>query len=288
MQNADVGTPQVETAAQTIRARWTDRPRAGIILGSGLGSVIEHVHIAAEIDFREIPGYTAATAPGHRGRLLCGVLAGVPLVAMDGRLHGYEGHPAAQVAFPVRVMAALGVEVLILTNACGGMNPHYQAGDLMLVSDHINLTFDNPLVGPTTNHPRGLPDLSCPYDPRLLVTAAAIARQRNIVAHRGVYVGVMGPNYETRAEYRFFRRLGGDAVGMSTVAEVIMAAHCGLRVLAMSVVTNVCLPDAPRTANGDAVIATAQESAPRLQAIVSGILAGLPPRASAKTAAPSD
>lgn len=278
MRNFQRGNAQAETAAATIRAQWPARPRVGIVLGSGLSSVIEQAEIVAELDFAEIPFFTAATAPGHRGRCVCGTLYGVPMVAMDGRSHGYEGHCAAQIAFPVRVMAALGVEVLVLTNACGGMNPNFCAGDLMLVSDHVNLTFDNPLVGATTNHPGGFPDLSCPYDAQLIEEAAAVARRENFTAHQGVYVGVVGPNYETRAEYRFFRRLGGDAVGMSTVAEVIVAAQCSLRVLAISVVTNVCLPDAPRTADGDVVIAVAHDAAPKLRAILRGILASLPPR----------
>jgi purine-nucleoside phosphorylase len=278
MRNFELGTRQAETAAETILARWPTRPRVGIVLGSGLGSVVEQSQIEAEFEFAEIPGFAAATAPGHRGRCVCGALQDVPFVAMDGRFHGYEGHPAALTAFPVRVMTALGIDVLILTNACGGMNPNYRAGDLMLVSDHVNLTFDNPLVGPTTNHPDGFPDLACPYDRQLIAEADAIARRENFSAHQGVYVGVVGPNYETRAEYRFFRRLGGDAVGMSTVAEVIVAVQCRLRVLAVSVVTNVCLPDAPRTADCDSVIAVAHDAAPKLRAILLGIIASLPAR----------
>lgn len=275
MRNFEHGNPQAAVAAATIGARWNRRPRVGIVLGSGLGSAIEPADVEAEFDFAELPGFAPATAPAHRGRCLCGTWQGVPLVAMEGRLHGYEGHSAVLTAFPVRVMAALGVEVLVLTNACGGMNPNYRAGDLMLVGDHVNLTFDNPLVGPTTNHAAGFPDLSCPYDRRLIEQAAAVARRQNFTAHQGVYVGVVGPNYETRAEYRFFRRLGGDAVGMSTVAEAIVAVQCRLRLLAVSIVTNVCLPDAPRAADGDAVICVASQSAPRLRAILAGVLAAL-------------
>ena len=195
------------------------------------------------------------------------------MVAMDGRLHAYEGYTPAQVAFPVRVMHALGIELLIISNACGGMNPHFRSGDVMVVEDHINCTFGNPLAGPHdprtgTRHP----DMSRPYDAQLIERTLAIARAQNIVAHRGVYVGVTGPNYETRAEYRYFRRIGGDAVGMSTVSEVIVAAQCGLRVLALSVVTNVCFPDHLAPATGQQVVSIAAAAEPKLRAIVRGVI----------------
>lgn len=267
------GIDDVEKAAAAIRARWTVRPRVGIVLGSGLAGLVDQIDIAERIDYASIPHFPRATAPGHRGSWICGNLAGASVVAMDGRFHGYEGYSAAEVAFPVRVMSALGIDLLILSNACGGMNPNFRAGDVMIVEDQVNLTFDNPLVGPHDLNPGlGYPDMSCPYERRLIDRAVAVARQSGIVAHRGVYVGVKGPNFETRAEYRFLRRMGGDAVGMSTVHEVIVAAQCGLRVLALSVVTNVCLPDRLQETDANKVLAVAAAAEPKVRAIIRGVM----------------
>ena len=268
-----VGREHVEDAADAIRQRWNGRPRAGLILGTGLSHLADMVEVQACIDYESIPHFPPATALAHRGRWICGTLAGVPVVVMDGRLHGYEGYSAARIAFPVRVMAALGAKLLIVSNACGGMNPNFRVGDVMVVEDHINLTWDNPLVGPHDVNPGvGYPDMSCPYDSGLIVCALSIARREGIVAHRGVYVGVKGPSYETRAEYRFLRRIGGDVVGMSTVPEVIVAAQCGLRVLALSVVTNVCSPDRLLSTDGTRVVAAAESSEPHVRAIVAGVI----------------
>jgi purine-nucleoside phosphorylase len=268
-----VGREHVEAAASAIRKQWTGRPRAGLILGTGLGNLAATVAVETCIDFDSLPHFPRATAISHRGRWICGTLAGVPVVVMDGRPHGYEGYSAAQIAFPVRVMRELGAKLLIVSNACGGLNPNFRASDVMVVDDHINLTGDNPLVGPhDLNLGVGYPDMSCPYDPRLIACALSIARREGIVAHRGVYVGVKGPNYETRAEYRFLRRIGGDAVGMSTVPEVIVAAQCGLRVLALSVVTNVCSPDRLLSTDGNRVVAVAQSAEPSVRAIVTGVI----------------
>jgi purine-nucleoside phosphorylase len=264
---------QVEPAVAAIRRHWSGQPRAGLVFGSGLGDLAAGVDVEAQLDYESIPHFPRSSAPGHRGRWICGTLAGVPIVAMDGRAHAYEGCRAQDVAFGVRVMHALGVETLILSNACGGLNPNFRAGEVMIVEDHVNLTFAGPLVG-RHDGDSGVkyPDLSQPYDARLMQTALAVARHHDIVVHRGVYIGVMGPNYETRAEVRMLRALGGDAVGMSTVFEVIVAAQCGLRVLALSVVTNVCLPDRRQATNERQVITAAADAAPNVGTIVRGVL----------------
>jgi purine-nucleoside phosphorylase len=267
---------QVATAAAAILSHGHARPRIGIILGTGLSGFADEIEAVLELPYDAIPHFARATAPTHRGALVLGDLAGVSLVAMAGRFHAYEWHTAAQIAFPVRVLCELGVETLIISNACGGMNPDYRVGDLMLVEDQINFTFANPLVGP---HDEQLgaryPDMSQPFEPALLTLAADIARRENFVAHRGVYVGVLGPNYETRAEYRMFRRLGADAVGMSTVHEVIAARQCGLRVLALSVVTNECRPEDLEGADSHEVECVATAAAPKIRAIIRGIVAAV-------------
>ncbi|MBC7078425.1 MAG: purine-nucleoside phosphorylase, partial [Synergistales bacterium] len=209
----------------------------------------------------------------HTGQLVCGTLEGVPVVAMEGRFHVYEGYTYQQVTFPVRVMRALGAGLLIVSNACGGMNPHFRKGDIVVIDDHINLMNGNPLIGPNDDSlgPR-FPDMSRPYDPALIDRALAIARKEDFVAHRGVYVAVTGPNLETRAEYRFLRGIGADVVGMSTVPEVIVAVHAGMRVLGLSVVTDMCLPDALEPAVVEDILRVAAEAEPKLRKIVLGIL----------------
>lgn len=264
---------QVRAAADAVRSRWTAQPRVGVILGSGLGGLARWIESPTTIPYAEVPHFPRSTAPGHRGALVCGRLAGVDTVAMEGRFHLYEGYSAAEVTFPVRVMAELGVQWLIVSNACGAMNPAYQPGDIMIVTDHVNQTWANPLVGPRCEA-GGLecPDMSQPYDRELIDCARRIARAQHFTAHRGVYVGVTGPNYETRAEYRYFRRLGGDVVGMSTVCEAIVAAQCGLRVLALSVVTNVSLPDRLQPTTAEGVISIAASAEPKLRAIALGVI----------------
>jgi purine-nucleoside phosphorylase len=263
---------QVEAAAAAISAAWPTRPQVGIVLGSGLGKVAERLTAQARLEYDAIPHLSSTTAPGHRGRVVCGFLQGVPVVALEGRCHGYEGHTAVQTAFPVRVLDALGIELLILSSACGGMNPNYCAGDIVVVEDHINLSWDNPLKGPHDAHTAAIPDLSCPYDRRLIDRALAIARRGGFAAHRGVYVGVPGPSYETRAEYRFLRRVGADAVGMSTVSEAIVAAQCGLPLVALSVVTNVCLPDCLTPTAGDEVVSVAERAEAKVFALIAGLI----------------
>jgi purine-nucleoside phosphorylase len=263
---------QVDESARVVRSRWNQSPRVGIILGSGLGSVGNAIERDAAIDYSDIPHFARSTAMGHRGRLLCGRLGGIAVVAMQGRFHCYEGHSAERATFPVRVMKALGIQLLIVSNAAGGLNPHFKAGDVMVIDDHINFMNRNPLVGVNDDKlgPR-FPDMSAPYDRDLGNQALAIARHQNFVCHRGVYVAMLGPTYETRAEIRMLRRLGGDAVGMSTVPEAIVAAHSGIRVLGLSTITNVCSPDVPHVTSGEEVIATAETAREKLKSIVTGI-----------------
>ncbi len=264
---------QIEAAAAAVRQAWSETPHAGIVLGTGLGGLVNDVAIEAALDYEAIPHFPKSTAVGHRGRLVCGRLEGVPVVAMEGRFHQYEGYPLKQITLPVRVMKRLGAKLLVVSQAVGGMNPHYRPGDVMIIDDHINLMGDNPLVGINDDRlgPR-FPDMSRPYDPELIDKGLEIARQHNFVAHRGVTVAVTGPNLETRAEYRFLRNIGADVVGMSTIPEAIVAVHCGLRTFGLSVVTDMCFPDALEPANVEQIIATAHTAEPKLRALVCGVL----------------
>ncbi len=251
-------------AAARVSAAWPIQPKAGIVLGSGLGSLAQHVVTQAEFDLAELPGFPAATALGHRGRLICGTLAGVPVVAFQGRYHLYEGHPAAVAALPALLTAELGASALIVSNAAGGVRPTFRVGDLMLIDDHINLQFRTPISA----EQRSLP---C-YDAELSGLALEHARQAGARLHRGVYVAMLGPTYETRAEYRLVRTLGGDAAGMSTVPEVLAARAAGLRVLGFSVITNVGFPDAIDSTSGHDVINVANRASAQLGQIVRGVL----------------
>lgn len=264
---------QIEDACSFIRQQWNKAPHAGIILGTGLGPLVEQIEVEASIEYESIPHFPKSTATSHRGRLVCGNLCGLPIMAMEGRFHMYEGYPLKQITLPVRVMKAMGAQLLIVSNAAGGMNPNYGLGDIVVIDDQINLMGDNPLIGINDDRlgPR-FPDMSAPYDAELVNEALAIARRENIVAHKGVFVAVAGPNLETRAEYRFLRAIGADVVGMSTVPEVIVAVHSGLRCVGFSVVTDMCLPDALEAANVQKIIATANAAEPRLRALVSGVL----------------
>jgi len=260
---------KITAASAAISRRWNHTPTVGIILGSGLGGVTASIADPVVIPYAEIPHFAASTAPEHAGRLVCGMLEGVPVVVMEGRMHAYEGYPLGQITLPVRVLKHLGASLLIVTNACGGLNPQFRTGDLMVIDDHINLMNDNPLVGINDERlgPR-FPDMSAPYTPPLIDAALAVARREDFVAHRGVYVAVTGPNLETRAEYRFLRGIGADVVGMSTVPEVIVAVHAGLNVLGVSVVTDMCLADALEAATLEKIIAVARGAEPKLRAIV--------------------
>lgn len=246
----------------------------GLILGTGLGHLADFVAADVELGFEQLPHFPRATALGHAGRLVCGELAGVRVAALRGRCHLYEGYSADQVALPVRVLHALGCRILIISNAAGGLNPRYEAGDIMVVADHINLMWKTP-SGERVDGPRPGRLAASPYDPRLAAQAIEVARAAGFVLQAGVYVSMTGPTYETRAEYRMLRRIGGDCVGMSTIPEVLVARQCGLRVLALSTVTNVASPDAPQTVSGQQVVAAASRAEPRMRQLVTGLLARL-------------
>lgn len=235
---------QIHSAVSFIRLSWKGHPQIGMILGTGLGGLTEQIEIEATIPYSDIPHFPVSTAPSHAGRLVCGKLAGVPIIAMEGRFHYYEGYSLQQVTFPVRVMKALGADTLLVTNAAGGMNPQLDLGDVMVIEDHINLIPDNPLrgVNDDTLGPRW-PDLCEPYSRALIAHARQAALELGIQLPKGVFVAVAGPNLETRAEYRMLKAMGADVVGMSTVPEVLVAIHGGMRVLGFSVVTDLCLPD---------------------------------------------
>lgn len=263
----------IDEAAAVVRARFGARPDVAIILGTGLGGLAEEIAAQAVVDYGDIPGFPLSTVESHAGRLLCGTLGGKTVVAMQGRFHRYEGYSLQQVTFPVRVLRALGAESLVVSNACGGLNPLWSAGDLMLIADHINLLGDSPLIGPNDDRlgPR-FPDLSAAYDPQLRALARDVAVDEKITLREGVYVAVAGPNLETRAEYRFLRAIGADVVGMSTVPEVVVAVHAGMRVLGVSIVTDMCLPDALEPATVERIIAVANRAEPQLTRLVRGVL----------------
>ena len=264
---------QVERAADVVRSRFATAPDVAIILGTGLGGLATHIVVEETIEYGDIPGFPLSTVESHAGRLLCGTLSGKTVIAMQGRFHRYEGYSLSQVTFPVRVLRALGARTLVVSNACGGMHPLWAAGDLMLLADHINLLGDNPLIGPNDDRlgPR-FPDMSEPYDGALRALARAVALEHGITLREGVYVAVPGPNLETRAEYRFLRGVGADVVGMSTVPEVIVAIHAGMRVLGISIITDLCLPDALEPASVEQIIAVASRAEPNLTTLVSGVL----------------
>jgi purine-nucleoside phosphorylase len=260
-------------AARAIRERSRIEPEVALILGSGLGPLADEIEIEAEIGYDEIPGFVASTAPGHAGRLVLGALDGRPVVAMRGRMHPYDGVPAAQVAFPVRVMHALGARSLLVSNACGGLDPNWRAGDLMLQLDLINHTFQNPLIGPNDDAlgPR-FPVLFDAYDPAYLEIARRTARRLDVPLREGVYLAVSGPSYATRAELRAFRAWGADAIGMSTVFEVMAARHEGMRVLGLSTVTDLAIPDRDHHATGDEVLEVAAASGATFRRLVRAVV----------------
>jgi purine-nucleoside phosphorylase len=266
---------QVRASASAVRSRVdpSPAPDVAIVLGTGLGALGAAIDVTSSVAYEDIPGFPLSTVESHTGRLLFGTLGGRRVVAMQGRFHRYEGYSLQQVTFPVRVMHALGARTLVVSNACGGMRPDWRAGDVMLITDHLNLLGDSPLVGANDAAlgPR-FPDMSTPYDEGLCALARAVAAAEAITLREGVYAAVAGPNLETRAEYRMLRTLGADVVGMSTVPEVIVAAHAGMRVLGFSIVTDMCLPDALEPATLDAILAVARGAEPRLTALVRGVM----------------
>lgn len=264
---------RIEEAAAHVRAKSALRPRVGIILGTGLDAMAGKVEDATVVPYGEIPHFPVSTVEFHEGKLVLGRLGGQPVAVLKGRIHCYEGYTAQEVAFPVRVLRALGAEILVITNAVGGMNPLMPPGTIVAVIDHINLMGVNPLIGPNDDAlgPR-FPDMSQPYDRGLIRLAEEAALEQRVPLARGVLVGVLGPNLETAAEYRFLRLIGADVVSMSMVPEDIAAVHGGMRVLGLSVVTDACLPDALRPADIAEIVRTANEAAPRLDALITGVL----------------
>ena len=263
----------VDAAVAAIRARTTFAPDVAIILGTGLGALGAAIAVETIVEYADIPGFPLSTVESHSGRLILGTLGGKRVAAMQGRLHRYEGYSLQQVTFPVRVLQALGASALIVSNACGGMHPEWEAGDVMLIADHINFLGDSPLIGANDSRLGDrFPDMSAPYDATLRALARAVAREATITLREGVYVAVAGPNLETRAEYRMLRALGADVVGMSTVPEVIVASHGGLRVLGLSIITDMCLPDALEPASLEKILAVASRAEPKLTTLVRGVL----------------
>ncbi len=264
---------EVEECARFLAPRLKDAPEWGLILGTGQKLLVGELKDAGSLPYQDLPHFPRATSPSHQGRLYWGRLAGKPVLLCHGRVHGYEGYSLLQATFKVRLLAALGIKTLVLTNAAGGLDPFFQAGDLMLICDHINFMADNPLVGENIEEwgPR-FPDMSRVYDRGLRQVAEEVARRRGLVLRKGVYVGVKGPSLETPAETRLLRMLGADAVGMSTVPEAICAVHMGLRVLGVSIISNLNLPDAMAPISLEEILATVARAEPQLVELLLGVI----------------
>lgn len=267
---------RLEEAVARLRQSWGGRPCAGVILGTGLGSLTDRMEIEARVRYDEIPHFPVSTVESHAGEFLFGNIAGKPCVVMSGRVHFYEGYSMEQVTFPVRVMRELGASHLVVSSAVGGLNPLHTHGEICAVVDHINLMGDNPLIGPNDDSlgPR-FPDMSEPYDQKLVARLEQIALEERIVLRKGVFVAVAGPNLETRAEYRFLRSIGADVVGMSLVPEAIVAVHSGMKLVALAVITDMCLPDALEPVDIARILKTAAEAEPRLTRLVFRLIEGI-------------
>lgn len=261
-----------ETAAY-IRSQYSGDVTTGIVLGSGLGNLVHEIEPEKEIGYEQIPHFPVSTVEGHHGKLIVGTLGGKKLLCMAGRFHFYEGYSPAEVSFPIRVMKALGITHLFISNAAGGVNPDFKVGDLMIIEDHISFFTPNPLVGKNDSNlgPR-FPDMSEPYSRPLIRLAEKIAADNQITIRKGVYCGVTGPTFETRAEYKLIHKLGGDAVGMSTVQEVITAVHAGITVFAMSVITDIGIREEENTITHEEVLQAAREAEPRFSTIIRGLI----------------
>jgi len=262
-----------QEALAFIQSKTNFRPEYLMILGTGLGQLAEEMDIKTEISYDEIPHFPVSTAESHAGKLLFGSLGGKEIVAMQGRFHYYEGYTMQQIVFPVRVLKENGASTLIVSNACGGLNPNYRRGDIMLIRDHINMFGDNPLIGPNDPElgPR-FPDMSEPYTERLLDIAENVALEESIKMQQGVYLALTGPMLETKAEYRFLRQIGADVVGMSTIPEVISAVHMGMEVLGISVITDECFPDALEAVSIEDVIEAATMAEPKMTRVIIRVL----------------
>jgi purine-nucleoside phosphorylase len=264
---------QLEQTLRVIRRRTGFRPRLGVVVGSGLGGLTKALRVEAAFDYDRLPHLARSTAPGHAGTLLLGTLAGERLAVLSGRFHYYEGHEPWQIAYPIRLLRALGADTLLLTSIVGSMNPAMPVGSLVVLEDHLNLMGMNPLIGSNDDAlgPR-FPDMCRPYDPELLRLAEEVGKGEGIRLQRGVYAAMTGPCLETRAEYRYLRTIGADVIGMSTVPEVIVGVHAGFRILGVSIVTDLCLPDTLQPVKIEEIIATANEAEPRLAKLLRGVL----------------
>ncbi|MEG8947625.1 purine-nucleoside phosphorylase [Rosettibacter firmus] len=263
----------INETLEVIRKRTTKNYEIGIILGTGLGGLVKEIDIEHQIDYAELPHFPISTVESHHGKLIFGKISGKDVVAMQGRFHYYEGYSMQQITYPVRVMKFLGVKTLIVSNACGGMNPLFRRGDIMLMVDHINLLGDNPLIGKNEDElgPR-FPDMSEPYNLELIKLAEEVALENKIKVQKGVYVAVPGPNLETKAEYRFLRAIGADVVGMSTVPENIVANHMGMKVLGISIITDECFPEALKPVKLEDILAVANEAEPKMTLIMKEVI----------------
>jgi purine-nucleoside phosphorylase len=263
----------IQETLKFIRAKTDSKPNIGIILGTGLGGLVKEIKTEIVFDYRDIPYFPVSTVESHYGKLIFGTLSGKKIVAMQGRFHMYEGYDMKQITFPVRVMKFLGVRSLLVSNAAGALNPMFQKGDVMIISDHINLLGDNPLIGPNDERlgPR-FPDMSEAYSKELITIAERAALDLKIRIQKGVYVAMPGPNLETKAEYRFLRTIGADAVGMSTVPEDIVAVHMGMSVLGISILTDECFPDSLKPASLEAILKVAKKSEPKMTAILKEVV----------------
>jgi len=264
---------KIEETLSVIKKHTKDNYPVGIILGTGLGGLVKEINIEHEIDYVELPHFPLSTVESHKGKLIFGTINGKKVVAMQGRFHYYEGYTMQQIVYPVRVMKYLGVKTLLVSNACGGMNPLFRRGDVMIMVDHINLLGDNPLIGKNYDElgPR-FPDMSEAYNQELINLAEEIALENKIKVQKGVYVAVPGPNLETRAEYRFLRGIGADVVGMSTIPENIAANHMGMKVLGFSIVTDECFPESLKPVNVEEIIATAMAAEPKMTLIMKEVI----------------
>jgi purine-nucleoside phosphorylase len=264
---------KIDETLEVIKKHTRDNYPVGIILGTGLGGLVKEIKIEHEIDYAELPHFPLSTVESHKGKLIFGTINGKKVVAMQGRFHYYEGYTMQQIVYPVRVMKYLSVKTLLVSNACGGMNPQFKRGDVMIMADHINLLGDNPLIGKNYDElgPR-FPDMSEPYSRELISLAEEIALENKIKVQKGVYVAVPGPNLETRAEYRFLRGIGADVVGMSTIPENIVANHMGMKVLGFSIVTDECFPESLKPVNVEEIIAAAMEAEPKMTLIMKEVI----------------
>ena len=264
---------KIQETLKVIRKKTTDEFEVGIILGTGLGGLVGDIKIEHEIDYSELPHFPLSTVESHQGKLIFGKINGKNVVAMQGRFHYYEGYTMQKITYPVRVMKFLGVKTLLVSNACGGMNPLFKRGDVMIMTDHINLLGDNPLIGKNENElgPR-FPDMSEPYSQELIKIAEEVALENKVKVQKGVYVAVPGPNLETRAEYRFLRATGADVVGMSTIPENIVANHMGMKVLGFSIITDECFPESLRSVDVEEIIATAMAAEPKMTLIMKEVI----------------